>query len=62
MGLLDPIPQPYRPKDTARDYDRSSVELRCDTCGASFQGQAWMLKTKKEVNCRNCWLDKQEEV
>ena len=57
MGLLDPLPElPKQPKK----YDDDKIELRCDRCGVSFEGEKWMLRTKKEVTCRNCWMDSQE--
>lgn len=52
----------YQAPSTDSSYDKTKVELRCDTCGASFEGQAWMLKSKREINCRNCWLDKQDAI
>ena len=61
--MLDPVELPphlkfHAPQD---DYDKTPVDLRCDRCGESFTGQAWMLRSKKEINCRNCWIDSKED-
>lgn len=61
MGILDNIlkaPQKtiqdyYNPN--RKDYNTDKVILNCETCGREFQGQAWMVKSKKSITCPSCW-------
>jgi len=39
------------------EYDKSPARVLCDVCGREFDGQAWMLNSKKKVKCRDCFRD-----
>lgn len=55
MGVLDDvwideIPQPQK------KYDKRPCEVNCDGCGRKFTGQAWMLKSRSNILCGNCFV------
>ena len=61
MGLLDNILNaPQKTKSDffvphGKEYDDASGRMNCETCGREFQGQAWMVKSKKSITCPSCW-------
>lgn len=42
---------------SAFSYDKTPTRVICDYCGKPFEGQAWMMQSKKRVNCPDCWKD-----
>jgi len=59
MGILDFVPLKELPKQ--KEYDDSRGIVNCDICGKEFLGQAWMLKSKKEITCPACWYKQKNE-
>ena len=60
MGMLDfKKRKEWIPPTSLNNYDGSDepAEVLCGTCGKSFTGKRWMLTTKKDVTCRQCYED-----
>lgn len=38
-----------------------NVPMKCERCSQNFNGQEWMLRTKKEIICPRCWRYEQED-
>jgi DNA-directed RNA polymerase subunit RPC12/RpoP len=41
--------------DSNWDYDKTSTQVLCSQCGKEFNGQAWMMETRRDIYCPDCF-------
>ena len=56
MGMLDFVKkEAWVPPVSDDEFRKESVPLLCSLCNKEFLGERWMMTTKKDVTCRDCY-------
>lgn len=54
MGLFD-MPLLKDIEEPSRNDNGKRTEINCERCGQKFSGYTWMIKSKKEITCPDCF-------
>ena len=63
MGVLDRVMSVeeekktrviFSPVNEKKSIDTEPTKIRCDRCAREFDGQKWMMHSRKEMLCTHC--------
>lgn len=56
MGMLDFVPRKeWTPPVDEDERHKEKVPVLCSLCRKEFMGERWMMTTKQDVTCRDCF-------
>lgn len=45
----------WKPPILEENRHKEEIMIRCSLCGREFLGKRWMMTTKQDVTCRDCF-------